>query len=105
MYPSDEFAINEFYERLYFQGFTVIDIARRYLEVQYLTLVIVNQTQLKAIEPTQRAFTTQCQPFENLVHVDALIPAHPQQGAVHEAYSGTFAKQTFLYEDDELYNY
>ena len=102
---SDEFAINEFYERLYFQWFTVIDIARRYHEVQNLTLVIANQMQLKAVEPSQRAFATLCQPLENLVHVDALIPAHPQQGTVHEADSGTFAKQTLLYEDDELYNY
>lgn len=48
---SDEFAINELYERLYFQGFTVIDITRCYHEVQNLSFVIANQMQLKAVEP------------------------------------------------------
>ena len=49
---SDEFAIYELYERLYFQGFTVIDITRCYHEVQNLSFVIANQMQLKAVEPS-----------------------------------------------------
>lgn len=63
---SDEFAINEFYERLYFQGFTVIDIAWRYHEVQYLTLVIANQMQLKAVEPSQEHLPRCASPLKTL---------------------------------------
>jgi len=61
--------------------------------------------QLEAVKPSQRAFAALCKTFENLMHVDALVPAHPQQGTVHEADSGTLAKQTFLYEDDKLYDH
>jgi hypothetical protein len=61
--------------------------------------------QLEAVKPSQRAFASLCQAFENLVHVDALVPAHTQQGAVHETDAGAFAKQTFLYEDDKLYDH
>ena len=61
--------------------------------------------QHEAVKPSQRAFAALCQAFENLVHVDALVPAHTQQGAVHETDAGAFAKQTFLYEDDKLHRY
>lgn len=57
--------------------------------------------QPEAVEPAQRALIPLCQTLENLVHVDAPVPAHAQQGAVHEADARTFAKQTFLYEDDK----
>lgn len=99
---SDKLAIDEFYERLYFQRLTVIDITRCDHEVKYLTSVIADQMQLEAVKPSQRAFAALCQAFENLVHVDALVPAHTQQGAVHETDAVAFAKQTFLYEDDKL---
>lgn len=102
---SDKLAIDEFYERLYFQRLTVIDITRCDHEVKYLTSVIADQMQLEAVKPSQRAFAALCQAFENLVHVDALVPAHTQQGAVHETDAGAFAKQTFLYEDDKLYGH
>ena len=48
---SDKFAIDEFYERFYFQRLTVIDIAWCYHEVQYFSFVIADQMQLKAVEP------------------------------------------------------
>lgn len=37
--------------------------------------------------------------------MDTLVAAYPQQGAVHEADSGTFAKQTFLYEYHKLHDH
>lgn len=99
---TNKFAVNGFYERLYFQGLAVVDIAGGNHGVQYLPLVIADQVKLEAVELSQRASSPLGYALEHLVHVDALVATNTQQGAVHEADAGAFAQHAFLYEDDEL---
>ena len=63
---------------------TVIDISWGNYEIQYFALVVAYQLQLDTVEPIQRAFIALYQALENLVHVDALVTAHTQHGAVRE---------------------
>ena len=100
-FVADKFAIDELHERLHFQRFTVIDISGSDYEIQYFALVIADQMQLEAVEPTQRAFAALGYAFENLVHMYALIATYTQQGAVHETDACTFAWQTLLDEDNK----
>lgn len=101
----DKFAIDKFNKRLHFQRFPIIDITRRNHEVQYFPSVVAYKMQLESIEPPQRTFSSCCYALEYLVHVDALVTAHSQQGAVHEADACAFTQKTFLYKDDKLQDY
>ena len=64
---------------------SVIDIARCEHEVQNLAPLVADQMQLEAVEPAHRTLSTLGEPLEDLVEADALVTAHAQCGAVHEA--------------------
>ena len=100
---SDKFTIYKLNKGLHFQRFAVIDISGSYHEVEDFPFVVAYQMQLETVKPAEGAFPALCYPLEHLVHMDSLIPAHPQQRAVNEADAGTFAQQTLLDKDDELH--
>lgn len=52
---SDQFAENLFDEGFVTQGLAVIDIARREHEIQEVALLVADEMQLEAIEPSHRA--------------------------------------------------
>lgn len=63
---------------------TVIDVAGRQLTAQEFTLIVDDQVQLEAKEPTHRGLASSCQTGKDLVPVDALIAANSQRCRIHE---------------------
>ena len=83
------------------QRLPIIDIARCYHEVQQITLLVANQMQFEPVEPPHRALAPLGKSLEDLVEMDALIPAHPQGCAVHEADSRAASHAALLDEQHE----
>ena len=83
------------------QRLPIIDIARCYHEVQQITLLVANQMQFEPVEPPHRALAPLGKFLEDLVEMDALIPAHPQGCAVHEVDSREASHAALLDEQHE----
>jgi len=94
---SHQLSENLLDEGLVPQRLPIIDIARGDHEVQQVSLLIADQVELEAIKPLPALGKT----LEDLVEMDALVPASAQRGAVHEADARTGSHAAFLHEQDE----
>ena len=66
------------------------------------SLLIAYQVKLESKEPAHGAFAPLCDALECLVHMDPLILAYTQRGAVHKADACTLAQENLL---DEHYQW
>lgn len=98
---SDQFAENLFDEGFVTQGLAVIGIARREHEIQEVALLVADEMQLEAVEPSHRALAALGKSFEHLVDMDSLIPADTQGCAVHEADARAAAHAAPLHEENK----
>lgn len=94
----DEFSVYETHKILVLQWFAVIHITVSYYEVQQLALLITNQVQLEAEEPSHGTLASLSYAPEGLMDVNSLVPAHTQRCAVHETDACAFSKQRLLDE-------
>ena len=92
----DEFSVDELHECLVFERLPVIHVPRRYHEIEQLALLVANKVQLKPEEPAHGTPAPLGDSPEDLVHVDSLVPAHPERSAVNETHARTLAKQHLL---------
>ena len=83
------------------QRVPVIDVARGQHETQEFPLLVAYQMQLETVEPSHRALSSLGQPPEHPVQMNPLVAAHPQGGAVNEAYSRASPNQALLQEQDK----
>ena len=100
-FVTDQLAEDPLDEGTVPERLTVIDIARGEHEVQKLAPLAADQMQLEAVEPAHRALSPPGKPLEDLVEADALVPAHAQGGAVHEADARAGSHAAPLHEQDE----
>ena len=98
---ADKFSEDLLDEGFVPQRLAVIDIAGREHKVQEVSLLVADEMQFEAVEPSHRALATLGKPFEHLVDMDSLIPADAQRRAVHETDSGAAAHAAPLHEQDE----
>ena len=98
---SDKFAEYLLDKGLIPQRLAVIDVARGYHGVQQITLLVADQMEFEAIEPAHRALSTLGEALEDLVKMDALVPANTQRSTVNKADTRACSHAAFLYEQDE----
>lgn len=98
---SDQFSEDLFDERFVAERLPVVDIAGSDHEVQQVTLLITDEVELESIEPSHRALPPLGKSPEDLVEVDALVPAYSQVGTVDETDSRAASHATLLHEQDE----
>ena len=76
---SDKFAEDLLDEGFVTQRLAVIDIAQREHEVQEIALLVADEVQLEAVEPSHRALAPLGKSLEHLVDLDTLPPSSPVQ--------------------------
>ena len=101
---TDEFAVEEIRERFDLQWFPVVHIPGRNHEVEQFPFFIADEMKLETEEPAHGALPSLGNALEYLVDVYALVLAHTQRRAVHEADTGAFAQEHFLDKDGERYS-
>ncbi len=94
----DEFPVYEIHKILVFQWLAVINITGSYHEVQQLALLIANQVQLEAEEPSHGTLASLGYALEGLMNVNPQVPAYSQGSAVHETDAYAFSKQRLFDE-------
>lgn len=99
---ANELSIYEFYKSFIFKRFPVIHVTWCYHKVEQFSLLIAYQVKLESKEPAHGAFAPLCDALECLVHMDPLILAYTQRGAVHKADTCTLAQENLL---DEHYQW
>ena len=100
-FVPDQLAENLLYEGLVAERLPVVDVPGRDHEVQQVPLLVADQVQLEPVEPSHRTLSTPGKSLEDPVEMDALVPAYPQRGAVHEADACADSHVALLDEQDE----
>ena len=102
-FVSHQFSEDLLDEGLVPQRLPIIDIAGGDHEVQQVSLLVADQMQFEAVEPAHGALPSLGKPLEDLMKMDALVPAYTQRGAVHEADTRACSRAALLREQDERY--
>ena len=100
-FVTDELSVNEFNKSLVLKRFAVIYVTWSYHEIQNLALLVANQVQFEAKEPSHGTFASLRNALEYFVDMYPLVPAHPQRSAVDKAYACTLAQQYLLYKQGQ----
>lgn len=98
---SNQFAEYLLDERFVAERLPVVDITGCDHEVQQITLLVTDEMQFEAVEPADRALAPLGKSLEDLVQMDALVPAYPQGGTVDETDSRAASHAASLHEQDE----
>ena len=101
-FVANELSIYEFHKSFIFKRFPVIHVTWCYHKVEQFSFLIAYQVKLESKEPAHGAFAPLCDALECLVHMDPLILAYTQRGAVHKADTCTLAQENLL---DEHYQW
>ena len=96
---ADQLAVYLSQEALVLKRFPVIRVARRYTEVEQFPLLVADNMQLEAEEPSHGALPSGGNSPEHLMHVDALVLADAQRSTVHETDAGTLPAKHLLYKE------
>ena len=97
-FVRNQLAIYEFDKSLVFQWLPVIHIPRSYHEVQQFTLLIANQMQFEAKEPSHGTFASFSYTLEYFMNMYPLVLAYSQRSAVYETYARALSKQ-YLFDE------
>ena len=97
--------IEELHKRLVVKRLTVVCVAWGNHEAEQLAPLVAYQVQLEAEEPSHGALAPPGDAPEGLVHMDALVLAHPERSAVHETDARTLAQQHLLDEQGQRNGY
>ena len=95
---TDEPAVEELHESLVVKRLAVINVTGGDHEIKELALLVADEVKLETEEPAHRALAPLGDAFESLMNMDALILAHPEWCAVHEADARAFAQKHLLDE-------
>ncbi len=80
-----------FQEVALFERFPVIDMCPGDAELQNLALLVDQQVQLEAVEPSHGGLPRSGRPLEGPVPFYPLVVAHPDLGGICKGNTGTFA--------------
>ena len=102
---SEEPAEDPLYEGPVPERLAVVHIARGEHEAQEVAFLVADQMQLEAVEPAHGALPALREAPEDPVEMDALVPAHAQGRAVHEAYACAVAHTAPPHEQYERHGH
>ena len=100
-FVTDELAVEEIRERFDLQWFPVVHVPRCNHEVEQFSFLVADEMELEAIEPAHGALPSLSDTLEYLVDVYALVLAHTQRRAIHEADTSAFPQEHLLDEDNQ----